>query len=129
MLQHKDTTIVSEIKGFFTSSEKVVSVILDILSSLKFLDKNFGFSTACNLQFRSRVKLILLLVFPFFQVNAPWSYASSGLYKILSCGKDVFYRLLSDSNIDWRRFGYSVTKQLIKKTGTRMINPSETRVA
>lgn len=116
MLQHKDTTIVSEIKGFFTSSEKVVSVILDILSSLKFSDKNFGFSTACNLQFRSRVKLILLLVFPFFQVKDPWSYASSGLYKILSCGKDVFYRLLSDSNIDWRRFGYSITKQLIKKT-------------
>lgn len=116
MLQDKDTTIVSEIKGFFTSSEKAILVILDILSSLKFSDKNFGFSTACNLRFSSKVKLILLLNFPFFQVKNPWSYGLSGLYKILSCGKDVFYRLLSDSTINWRGFGYSITKQLIRKT-------------
>lgn len=89
-LQRKDMIIVSEIKGFFTSSEKVVSVILNILSSSKFSDKNFGFSTACNLQFRSRVKLILLLVFLFFQLKDLWSYTSSGLYKILSYGKDMF---------------------------------------
>lgn len=118
MLQDKDTTIVSEIKGFFASSEKAVWVILDILSSLKFSDKHFGFSTACNLRFSSSLKLMLLPVFPFFQVSDPWSYASSGLYKVLSCGKDVFYRLLSNSRVDWRGFGYSITKQLIKKTET-----------
>lgn len=124
MLRHKDTTIVSEIKGFFTSSQKAVSVILDILSSLKFSDKNFGFSTACNLKFSSRLKLILLLIFPFFQVNDPFAYASSGLHKVLACGKDVFYRLLSDSGIDWRGFGYSLTKQLMKKTDNNDDEPS-----
>ncbi len=70
MLRHKDTTIVSEIKGFFTSSQKAVSVILDVLSSLKFSDKNFSFSTAYYLQFSNRLKLILLLIFPFFQINS-----------------------------------------------------------
>ena len=115
MLHHKDTTIVSEIKGFFTSAEKAVLLILDILSSLKFSDKNFGFSTACNLQFSSRLKLLLLIIFPFFQVKDPSAYTSSKLYKVLACEKDVFYRLLSDSRISWRRFSYSITKQLIKK--------------
>ena len=80
MLRHKDTTIVSEIKDFFTSSQKAVSVILDILSSLKFSDKHFGFSTACNLQFSSKLKLMLLILFPFFQVNDPAAYAASGIY-------------------------------------------------
>ena len=123
MLRDKDTTIVSEIKGFFTSSQKAVLVILNILSSLKFSDKNFGFSTACNLRFSSKVKLILLMNFPFFQVKNPWSYALSGLYKILSCGKDIFYRLLSDSTINWRGLGYSITKQLIKKTENKDDEP------
>ena len=125
MLHHKDTTIVSEIKGFFTSAEKAVLLILDILSSLKFSDKNFGFSTACNLQFSSRLKLLLLIIFPFFQVKDPSAYASSGLYKVLACGKDVFYRLLSDSRISWRRFSYSITKQLIKKIEKGDNEPSE----
>lgn len=125
MLQHKDTTIVSEIKDFFTSSEKAVSVILDILSSLKFSDKHFGFSTACNLRFSSSLKLTLLLLFPFFQVSDPLAYGSSGVYKIIACGKDVFYRLLSNSVINWRQFGYSITGQLIKKTERSDDEPSE----
>lgn len=116
MLQHKDTTIVSEIKGFFSSTEKAVSIILDILSSFKFSDKHFGFSTACNLAFSSRLKLILLLLFPFFQVKDPSAYCSSGIYRVVACGKDVFYRLLCNSGINWRGFSYSLTKQLINKT-------------
>lgn len=125
MLRHKDITIVSEIKGFFSSSQKAVSVILDILSSLKFSDNHFGFSTACNLRFSSSLKLTLLLLFPFFQVNDPSAYASSGIYKTLILGKDVFYRLLCNEGINWRRFGYSITKQLIKKTEKKDDEPSQ----
>lgn len=125
MLRHKDTTIVSEIKDFFTSSQKAVSVILDILSSLKFSDKHFGFSTACNLQFSSKLKLMLLILFPFFQVNDPAAYAASGIYKVIACGKDVFYRLLSNCNINWRQFSYSITKQLIKKSEQHDDEPSQ----
>lgn len=124
MLRHKDTTIVSEIKDFFTSSQKAVSVILDILSSLKFSDKHFGFPTACNLQFSSKLKLMLLILFPFFQVNDPAAYATSVVYKVIACGKDVFYRLLSNCSINWRQFGYSISKQLIKKSKQRDDEPS-----
>ncbi len=124
MLRHKDTTIVSEIKDFFTSSQKAVSVILDILSSLKFSDKHFGFPAACNLQFSSKLKLMLLILFPFFQVNDPADYAASGIYKIITCGKDVFYRLLSNCGINWRHFSYSITRQLIKKSEQRDDEPS-----
>jgi hypothetical protein len=39
MLQNKYTTIVSEVKDFFTSSEKVINTILGILSSLTLSEK------------------------------------------------------------------------------------------
>ena len=46
MLQHKDKIILSEIKGFFTSSEKAMETIFSFISSLIFLDKKYGFSEA-----------------------------------------------------------------------------------
>jgi len=39
MLRHKGTVILSEVKGFFTTSEKAIETILSFMSSLTFLDK------------------------------------------------------------------------------------------
>jgi len=39
MLQNKSTTIVSEVKDFFTSSEKAINTILTVLSSLPLSEK------------------------------------------------------------------------------------------
>lgn len=46
MLRHKDTIILSEINGFFTSSEKAMETIFSFIRSLTFSDKKFGFSQA-----------------------------------------------------------------------------------
>lgn len=115
MPQDKDTTMVFGEKNFLVSLQKAVSIILDNPSSLKFSDKHFGFPAAWALRFGSRLKLTLLL-FPFFQVSDPAAYPTSGIGKMLACGKDVFYRFLSDSRIDWRKFGYLLARQLISKT-------------
>ena len=56
------------------------------------------------------------MLFPFFEVKTSWHYADSTLYRFLSCGKDVFYRLMNDGRIDWRNLSYSITMQLIRKT-------------
>ena len=42
MLRHKGTSIVSEIKDFFTSSEKTINTIFQILSSLTLSEKWLG---------------------------------------------------------------------------------------
>ena len=116
MLQHKDKIILSEIKGFFTSSEKAMETIFSFISSLTFLDKKYGFSEADNLKYTNYTKLVLLMLFPFFEIKSAWHYADSPLYRFLSCGKDVFYRLMNDARIDWRNLSYSITMQLIRKT-------------
>jgi len=115
MLRHKDTIIFSEINSFFATSEKAIEAIFSLICSLTFSDKRFGFAQANNLKFSNRNKLILLLLFPFFDIKTTWQYADSVLYRFLSCGKDVFYRLINDSSIDWRSFAYSLTMSLIRK--------------
>ena len=116
MLQHKDRIILSEIKDFFTSSEKAMETIFNFISSLTFSDKRYGFSKACNLKYANHTKFALLMLFPFFEVKTSWHYADSTLYRFLSCGKDVFYRLMNDGRIDWRNLSYSINLQLIRKT-------------
>jgi hypothetical protein len=115
MLQHKDITILSEINGFFTSSEKAMETIFSFLRSLTFSDKRFGFPQADNQKYSNPSKLVLLLLFPFFEIKTSWHYADSSLYRFLSCGKDVFYRLLNDTRIDWRNLSYCLNMQLIRK--------------
>jgi hypothetical protein len=115
MLRHKDTIILSEISSFFTSSEKAMETIFGFIRSLTFSDNKFGFSGANNLKYSNHSKLVLLLLFPFFEVKSNWHYVDSALYRFLSCGKDVFYRLMNDSSIDWRNLAYSITMQLVRK--------------
>ncbi len=115
MLRYKDTTILSDLKDFFTSSEKAMETIFGFIRSLTFSDKKFGFSGANNLKYSNHNKLVLLLLFPFFEIKNSWEYADSVLYRFLSCGKDIFYRLMNDSSIDWRNLAYSLTMQLIRK--------------
>lgn len=115
MLRHKGTTILSEISDFFTSSEKAIHTIFGLIGSLTFSDKKLGFPQANNLKYSNHCKLVLLLLFPFFEIKSTWNYWDSSLYRFLSCGKDVFYRLVNDSSIDWRRLAYSINRRLIRK--------------
>ena len=119
MLQNKSITIVSEVKDFFTTSEKAIHTILTILSSLTLSEKQLGLQSKNNNEFQNINKLFLLLLFPFFDVKDAWHYSGSSLFAVLSCGKDVFYRLLNDSSIHWRKVGYKISLQLIGKTATK----------
>ena len=115
MLQHKDTAILSEIKDFFTTSEKAVYSILDLLSHLRLSEKHLNITSAPNNQTSNLSKLYLLLLFPFFGVKDNYSYSQSGIYQLFSKGKDVFYRFMSNPQINWRAISYSINKQLINK--------------
>lgn len=119
MLQNKSITIVSEVKDFFTSSEKALYTILELLSSLTLSEKRLGIESKCNNVYQNINKLLLVVLFPFFDVKDAWGYCQSGLYPVLRCGRDVFYRLVNDFTIPWRKVSYKLTMQLIGKTSER----------
>jgi len=126
MLQNKCTTIVSEVKDFFTSSEKAINTILTVLSSLTLSEKQFGIESKYNNRVKNINKLLLLVLFPFFDVKDLWRYGQSPIFPILSCGKDVFYRLVNDFSIPWRKISYKLSIQLTGKTSARSEESSNT---
>lgn len=115
MLQHKGTTFISELKDFFTSSEKASLKILDILSSLTLSEKRLGIVSKHNNQYSNISKLVLLLLFPMYQIENISKYTQSSLSIAMASGKDVFYRLVSNSQIGWRKITYNINKQIINK--------------
>ena len=119
MLQNKGTTIVSEINDFFTSSEKAVHIILTIIRSLRLTEKQIEIESKCNNEFKTIDKLLILLMFPFFDISNSWLYKQSSLYPMFSCGKDVFYRISNNSFINWRKMSYSIFFQLLKKVESK----------
>lgn len=126
MLPNKSTTIVSEVKDFFTSSEKAIHTVLTILSSLTLSEKQFGIESKFNNKHKNSNKLLLVVMFPFFEVKDAWHYGKSTLYPAFSCGKDVFYRLMNDFSTPWRMISYKLSMQLIGKTSARSEQNSDT---
>lgn len=115
MLQSKDTTMVSEIKSFFTSQQKAMDTIFRIISGLSLSRCKFIETKQANNLYLNHNKLILLLLFPFFSIKDASHFKDSGLWKVVHCGKDVFYRLLNFGQVDWRKLGYSITKRLLRQ--------------
>jgi hypothetical protein len=114
MLQHKGTTILSEIKDFFTTSEKAINTLFTVMSSLTISDRLLREKDKPNSRYSGKNKLFLLLLFPFFEIKDASHYPESALHRILKCGKDVFYRFINDSHLPWRKQLYLVNKKLLK---------------
>lgn len=124
MLRHKDNTILSEINGFFTTNEKAMHTIFKIIGSLTLSGNRFLGRDAANNRYRGHDKLVLLLLFPFFGIKDAYHYGRSSLYGILSCGRDVFYRLLNNGDIDWRSLNYGIAGKLIGEVRDRAQAPA-----
>jgi hypothetical protein len=113
MLRSKDTTNISEINGFFTSSEKVCQTVLWIIRSLNLNSVQLRPSDGDRSTYTSGNVLTLLLLFPLFQLCNVRSYSQSVLSKLFKGGKDVFYRFKNNEMINWRSLHYKITLQLI----------------
>jgi hypothetical protein len=119
MLRSKDTTILSEINAFFTSDQKAIETVFDTVRSLKLFKIQFFIKEKHNNIYKNTDKLLLMLLFPMFKVKSGYDYKTSALYCIITCGKDVFYRLLNNSEINWRKLQYTISKKLIKQCATK----------
>jgi len=114
MLRDKNTIKISEMKNFFTSTEKASSQIFSILRSLKFSYKFHNKVESNKTTYKSNDILLLLLIFPLLDIKNAFVYEKSPLHKMFSCGKDVFYRLKNDTMINWKLLLYSFSLKLIK---------------
>jgi hypothetical protein len=115
MLQHKSTKIISELKNYFSSNEKIFQTLFTVLCSLKISDKQFMYVNKINSQYSGCQKFILLILFPLFDLKHISDYRKSALYEVLKCGKDVFYRFLNNPVFSWRQFAYHVNMKLLKR--------------
>jgi len=127
MLRHKETTIISEIKNFFTSSEKAVNTIFTLLDSLTLSEKRLKIQSKSNNEISNINKLFLLLLFPFFDIKDAWNYRNSTLFQMYSFGKDLFYRFMNDSLIDWRHLSYKINMLLINQASKKSTDNSAPR--
>jgi hypothetical protein len=82
-------------------------------------EKHLGYPSKANNEIKNVSKLFLLLLFPFFQVQDIWHYEKSTLYPIFRYGKDLFYRFVNESQVNWRKVLYRLNMQLIRKVENR----------
>ena len=128
MPMHKSTNFLSEISVFFenTDAHIAMSSIMDVIKWLKMTEKIlFGVSSRCNNMYSLLHVFQTLLLFPCFMVRNPYNYNSSTLSHLMGCKKDVFYRFMNNSNIDWRKLLYYLNLQLWTKIRVRSEHKSE----
>ena len=103
MLRDKGTKNLSELKNFFTTGEKAFFAIYNTLRSLKIDFKYFGFKKANNEKISAKMKLFLLIFFPFFSINNPANYCKSNIYKLFSFQKGYILSLTQEPKYSLER--------------------------
>ena len=118
---NKNRQIISELKEYFKQNHasRAISSIMTAMESLTIQSKVVGPVKKPNCKFTFVQVLRLLVLFPFFSVRTAADYADSALGKMFCCQKDMFYRMMNDGKIDWRRLIYSINRQLIGKISRR----------
>jgi hypothetical protein len=115
MLHDKGTKLISELKTYFSSSDKSIQTLFTVLRSLRLSVSVFQSVDKINSQYSGLQKLILLLLFPLFDVKDVSHYKESALYTLLHCGKDAFYRFMDNPAFSWRKLAYHFNMRLLKR--------------
>lgn len=112
----KDKHIISEINGFFHKNDcnKAINSIMTTIRHLNLRSSCIGFEKRHNCKLTCLQVLELLLVFPFFMIKNPFQYNHSGLSKLFSYQKDMFYRFMEQNTIDWRKLVYMINSRLLE---------------
>jgi len=111
----KGSNIFSELGNFFkeNAESKVINSIVNMMNRVNLVDKTVGIRKRHNCKMQYSLVLQLLLCYPFFKVKDPSHYVGSTLGKFYRCGKDMFYRMLNNGNINWRKLIYCVNQRIL----------------
>lgn len=92
----KDKHIISEIGSFLPKNDcnRAINCIIGTISRLSLNFSGIGIEKRHNCKLTCLQVLELLLLFPFFMMRTSFQYSHSGLSKLFSCQKDVFYRFM-----------------------------------
>ncbi|AJA69231.1 Transposase [Myroides sp. A21] len=115
MLQYEDITKVQEIKGKFKKvwlSSEYLNSHLNILGFNK-ITKQFDWCKKSGYTFKDLISILLIL--PIIGISSVFSLSKNKDADINNCGKDSYYRLLSNQNIDWRSFLFQFVMQYLLK--------------
>jgi hypothetical protein len=115
MLRYKNTTNLSELQKYFSSSETAIETLFKVLRSLKIFNKPFQAVDKVNTLHTGKQVFTILLLFPLFAVRDISHFAKSPLHQLYKCGKDVFYQFLNAPVFDWRSLSFKITQQLIRR--------------
>ena len=115
MPRNKSTKVFSEITNFFTSSEKGILRIMELYKALNLYRIKTGVSQVPQSIYKQGDLLLGLLLFPLFSIDNVYSYQTHSLRKIIEAGKNTFYRLKNNPQIDWRSIVNKSNKALLKQ--------------
>lgn len=117
----KDRQIVSELRNFFTESGCGLGIqrIMNVLSTINITERQMAFEKRRNCKFTCAQVIQLMILFPFFSIKNAANYCGSALQSLFGCRKDMFYRVLSNDRIDWRRILRHVNKKLAVNIAVR----------
>ena len=127
MPSHKSTNIFSEIGKFFKENDttSAMNAIMDTAKALRLSEKRlFGSESKCNCKMTQLQVLGLLLLFPCFMVRNAYNYGKSSLGSLFGCGKDMFYRFVSNESYDWRKILATMSVQLWNKSQEKRTSKS-----
>lgn len=120
-MQHKSKKIFSELSTFFKNNDNSDAIfsVSRVLEGLRFSTRDLGYEKRHNCKLTALQALHLLILFPFFCIGNAFNYSCSALGKLFSCNKDMFYNLMKQDCIDWRRLVYRISMGLIRRLEVR----------
>lgn len=92
---------------------------MNVMSHITLNQRQMDFSKATNCKFTASQVLTLMVLFPFFAVKNCLNFAGSVLGQMFACKKDMFYRFLSNEDINCRQIVYSFNRRLLGRIAMR----------
>ena len=127
MLHSKDIKNLSELTLTFCSKHKKSEFFTDLVGILQLGKLHACFSKAKQKGISTKDLLAILLSFPFLGQNNVHRFINSSWCSFVDYGKDVYYRLKKNSNINWRGLLLGTAIQALKTLKPYKSNSKEVK--
>lgn len=104
----------SELKDIFSRDEKASHTLLDICEKFFISKMTRQLNAYKKKGYLASDVLLILLYLPFWGIASVWGLFKSGCAHLTEAEKDVYYRLKTNANIDWRRLHFVFAKRFRK---------------
>ena len=126
---HKITPFLSDIKDFFKNSDMTAAMhtISSVIAQVKMTERDtLAITSRYNSVYRLLTVFQCLLLFPCFGIKNAWCNQKYGtLEPLIKARKDVFYRFMGNTAVDWRKALWCISVQLWNRIHVRSDHKSE----